>query len=107
MNAVGDVVARADPGRSDPRGAVAPPQTRTSSRACLTASYVVASSRRYAAADTICPPGPNWGSQKRLRFGSLPTIKSRTVGSAAATAAAYAANSDRASAASGVVAEPE
>ena len=30
MKAVGDVVARDAPGRSEPRGAVAPPQTRTS-----------------------------------------------------------------------------
>ena len=52
---------------------------------------------------------PSWlncGSQKRLMFGSLPTITSRKPGFACTIAATYAANSACASGVSGVVLEP-
>ena len=65
-----------------------------------------ASSERYAGADAFDPSGPNCGSQKRFRFGSLPTMMSSKLGRAAASAAAYCANSPWAVASSGVVAEP-
>ena len=52
------------------------------------------------------PSRLNCGSQKRLRFGSLPTIRSRKLGFAFTIAAVYAANSACASGVSGVVREP-
>ena len=54
----------------------------------------------------VSPPGPNWGSQKRLRFGSLPTITSRNEGSVAVSAAVYEANCARAVGESGVADDP-
>ena len=47
----------------------------------LTASYVRARRAVYAGAAASVPFGLNWGSQKRLMFGSLPTITSLTDGS--------------------------
>ena len=52
------------------------------------------------------PSRLNWGSQKRFRFGSLPTIRSRKLGFALTISAAYAANSACDSGVSGVVREP-
>src|ERR671910_1281770 len=87
MKRVGEIVSRPVFGLSTPRGASAPPHTRTSALASLSASYVCASSRRYAGADAPAPLSANWGIQKRLRFGSLPTITSRNAGFAATIAA--------------------
>ena len=85
---VGEIVSRPVFGLSTPRGASAPPQTRTSGAASFSASYVVASRRRYAGAEAPVPLSANCGIQKRLRFGSLPTITSRKPGFAFAIAAA-------------------
>ena len=93
-------------GRSDPRGASAPPQTRRAGSTALSASYVFARSERYAGAEAFDPSGANCGSQNRFRFGSLPTMMSSKLGSATASAAAYWANCDCAIGSSGVVAEP-
>ncbi len=49
---------------------------------------------------------PNCGSQKRFRFGSLPTMMSSKLGIAVASAAVYRANSACAEGSSGVVREP-
>ena len=76
MNFVGECVWRVPFGLSFPRGASAPPQTRTPGSTALIASYTGASSARYAGAAAFDPSGLNCGSQKRLRFGSLPTITS-------------------------------
>jgi hypothetical protein len=53
-------------------------------------------------AATFSPFGPNRGSPKRLRLGSLPTITLRSLGSARATAAASCANASRSSGAGGI-----
>src|SRR5918995_5948117 len=76
MKRVGEIVSRPVNGLSTPRGARAPPQTLVSGAAVLTASYVAARSERYAGADAPLPSSSNCGIQKRLRFGSLPTITS-------------------------------
>jgi hypothetical protein len=106
MNAVGECVSRPVFGRSMPRGASAPPQTRTAGSAALIASYESASSDRYAGAATSSPFGPNCGSQNRFRFGSLPMITSSTSGSARTSAAAYEAKSVWSLEVNGVVREP-
>ena len=52
---VGEIVSRPVFGLSTPRGASAPPQTRTSGAAAFSASYVAASRRRYAGAEAPVP----------------------------------------------------
>src|SRR5262245_13442699 len=106
MKTVGEWVGRVPFGLSLPRGASAPPQTVTPGSAALIASYVCASSVRYAGAAASEPSGLNWGSQKRLRFGSLPTITLSMSGTARTSAAAYCVNWERASGVSGVVFDP-
>ena len=80
MKVVGEWVSRPVPGRSIPRGARAPPQTRSSGSARLSASWTLISSARYAGAATSPPSASNCGIQKRFRFGSLPMITSRISG---------------------------
>src|SRR4029079_16362718 len=75
MKTVGEWVSRPEPGRSIPRGEIAPPYTVTAGFAAFRASYVFASSEVEAGAARSSPFGPNCGSQKRLRFGSLPMMK--------------------------------
>ena len=106
MNFVGECVWRMPFGLSLPRGASAPPHTRTPGSTALIASYTGASSARYAGAAAFDPSGLNCGSQKRLRFGSLPTITSSSAGTARTRVAVYCVNSARASGVSGVVLEP-
>src|SRR5919199_1589852 len=93
MNCVGECVGRVEFGLSSPRGDRAPPHTRTDGETAFSASYDVARSDSYDCAATSSPFGPNCGSQKRLRFGSLPITKSRKAGKLRASDAAYAAKS--------------
>ena len=88
MKRVGECVGRELDGSSPPRAASEPPITFTPGAAAFNASYVSVSSARYAVAATSDPPGPNCGIQNRLRFGSLPTMRSRTAGSSRTTEAA-------------------
>ena len=74
MKTVGEWVSRPVPGRSIPRGDSAPPNTLTVGSTAFTAAYVRLSSERYAGAAASVPSALNCGSQKRFRFGSLPTI---------------------------------
>src|SRR5690348_4975000 len=106
MNAVGEWVGREPAGLSLPRGESATPYTVACGRAALSASYVVARSCSNAGAAASEPSGANCGSQKRLRFGSLPTMKSCTYGYCFATETAKAAKSERAVSVSGVTLEP-
>src|SRR6266571_818439 len=68
-----------------PRGETAPPITVTEGDTALSASYVCASIASYAGAPASRPSLVYCGIQKRLRFGSLPMMKRRTVGSAVAS----------------------
>src|SRR5919206_3598901 len=79
-------------GSSLPCGDTAPPSTAVFFAAALTASYVCASSASYAGAAASDPSALNCGSQKRGRFGSLPTI-TYCGDTSRATAAAKAAKS--------------
>ena len=106
MNAVGDDVGRIPSGRSLPRGASAPPHTVMVGSTAFSASYVCARSERYAGAEAFEPSGANCGSQKRFRFGSLPTMTWSKLGSNRATDAAYCANWACAVASRGVVRWP-
>jgi hypothetical protein len=85
MKTVGDWVGLAPPGLSPPCGESAPPTTGSFGCTALTASYVRASSLPYAGAAASVPSGLNCGSQKRLMFGSLPTITPARFGYAPAT----------------------
>src|SRR6187549_909294 len=102
MKRDGECVGRDPAGSSLPRPDSEPPMTLISGETSLRASYDSASSSRYDGAAASDPSGPNCGSQKRLRFGSLPTITSRTPGRSRGIEAAYAANCARASGVVGV-----
>ncbi len=82
MKTVGEWVGRMPPklDASPPRGETAPPITRSDGCTALTASYVRASSDSYAGAAASEPSSLNCGSQKRFRFGSLPTISPASCG---------------------------
>jgi hypothetical protein len=54
----------------------------------FSASYASASSATYAPGEALEPSGLNCGIQKRLRFGSLPMMKSRMLGKLRASDAA-------------------
>ena len=102
MNRVGECVGREPAGSSLPRADSDPPMTLMSGETSLSASYDAASSARYEAAAASDPSGPNCGSQNRFRFGSLPTMTSRTPGRRRGIDAAYAANCARAAGVVGV-----
>src|SRR5215208_3654855 len=106
-NVVGECVNRAPSGLSLPRGESPIPITRIRGFAALIASYVTARSSRNAGAAALLPSALNWGSQKRFRFGSLPTITPRRVRYRFTIEAAYAANCARSSGVSGVVRLPK
>ena len=105
MKPVGECVWRASAGLSEPRGETPMPQTTMVGSARLAASYASASSGRKAVAAAFEPSTANCGIQKRLMFGSLPTITSEKP--ARTTAAVYEANSARAAGVSGVTLEPK
>ena len=105
--AVGECVSRPVPGRSTPACESAPPMTSIAGDTRLSASYVRASVATYAGAATSSPFGPNWGSQNRLRLGSLPTITCRRPGAPRASAATQSANCCCSAAASGVCELPD
>ena len=93
MNWVGECVWRAIAGLSEPACERTPPSTSFAGESAFSASYDFASSETYETAATSSPFGPNCGSQKRFRFGSLPMMKCFACGTALAIATTQAVKS--------------
>ena len=74
MNAVGECVWRAIPGPVAPGARGRRPSTVDRRVDGLHRVVGCARSERYAGAEAFVPSGVNCGSQKRFRFGSLPTM---------------------------------
>ena len=93
MNVVGEWVSRPVPGRSIPRGASAPPQTRHVGVRLLDRVVRLGEQGEVGGRGRRRSPfSSNCGIQKRFRFGSLPTITSRISGTPRTIAATYEAN---------------
>ncbi len=81
MNRTGDVETLfAAFGLSPPRGESPRPITLIAGSTALSASYEAASNEKYELDETLSPAPPNCGCQNRGWFGSLPMMKSFTVG---------------------------
>ena len=82
MKRVGECVGREPAGSSLPRADSEPPITLMSGETVLQRVVGLGEQLEVGRGSrTFEPSGPNCGSQKRFRFGSLPTMMSRTPGS--------------------------
>ena len=92
MKTVGEWVSRPVPGRSIPRGEIAPPKTVTVGSTAFSAVVRLGEQREVGGRGGVRRrPALNCGSQKRFRFGSLPMMKFWRPGTSRASAAAWLA----------------